>query len=431
MARFKSGSELDIFDGLSGQAKSGPTPSRPWAVFSESSMSKLASRNSAPLAKRASAPNLVQPPLKFKPLAAPLARIPPPCALAAPPRSNPPPPRRAGTALGATNKLPPLAPPPKFADGIAGASPAVEFEWSGDNEPTLEFEKGFAPQASASANVSEVMQPASGQTITTRIVLGGISRSVLWMLAGAASTVIVAAALGAVGLLRGSTGTLRIYVAGPEGREVQNVSVFVDDAKRCDATPCTVTKLQQGMRDVRVEAPLYQRLAARPVQVTAGELTTFSVELTQDKQNAVEAITTSQQDTPSPATGSDAQVRAATRQDDDQRQNTRVAEPRAELNARAPQRTHSVGNASPSPSRATPAEIPALDSAADGHLNINSIPAGAAVLIDGRPIGRTPRASLTLSPGSHTVTIIHPEKGRKTTSVEIKPGETRSVEGGV
>lgn len=59
-------------------------------------------------------------------------------------------------------------------------------------------------------------------------------------------------------------------------------------------------------------------------------------------------------------------------------------------------------------------------------LNINSMPP-SAVLVDGRPVGRTPRSGLVVTPGTHNVTFIHPEKGRKSASVTVGPGETKGV----
>ncbi len=59
-------------------------------------------------------------------------------------------------------------------------------------------------------------------------------------------------------------------------------------------------------------------------------------------------------------------------------------------------------------------------------LNINSIPP-SAVLVDGRPVGRTPRSGVQVSPGTHTITFINPDKGRKSTSVTVGPGETKGV----
>lgn len=59
-------------------------------------------------------------------------------------------------------------------------------------------------------------------------------------------------------------------------------------------------------------------------------------------------------------------------------------------------------------------------------LNINSIPRSAAVL-DGSPVGQTPVLGRTVSPGSHSVTFIHPEKGRKGTSVNCPAGGTATA----
>jgi serine/threonine-protein kinase len=61
-----------------------------------------------------------------------------------------------------------------------------------------------------------------------------------------------------------------------------------------------------------------------------------------------------------------------------------------------------------------------------GLLNINSIPV-SKVLLDGRPIGSTPKVGVSVPVGSHTVTFVHPDKGRKTISVTVKSGETKTA----
>jgi serine/threonine-protein kinase len=58
-----------------------------------------------------------------------------------------------------------------------------------------------------------------------------------------------------------------------------------------------------------------------------------------------------------------------------------------------------------------------------GTLNINSIPV-SKVLLDGRPIGSTPKAGVSVSPGSHTVTFIA-DGQRKSVTVTVKAGETK------
>jgi serine/threonine-protein kinase len=59
-------------------------------------------------------------------------------------------------------------------------------------------------------------------------------------------------------------------------------------------------------------------------------------------------------------------------------------------------------------------------------LSINSIPPSNCIL-DGRPLGSTPKAGVSVSAGTHTVVFVHPEMGRKSASVTVKPGESRSV----
>lgn len=71
----------------------------------------------------------------------------------------------------------------------------------------------------------------------------------------------------------------------------------------------------------------------------------------------------------------------------------------------------------------TTAQAPASGAAT---LNINSIPVSKVVL-DGRPLGSTPKVGVSVPPGSHTVTFIHPEKGKKSVTVTVKAGETKTA----
>lgn len=68
----------------------------------------------------------------------------------------------------------------------------------------------------------------------------------------------------------------------------------------------------------------------------------------------------------------------------------------------------------------------ARSAAATGTLNINSIPVSKAIL-DGRPLGSTPKIGLAVSPGSHTVTFFHAELGKRTVTVTVNAGETKAA----
>ncbi len=61
-----------------------------------------------------------------------------------------------------------------------------------------------------------------------------------------------------------------------------------------------------------------------------------------------------------------------------------------------------------------------------GTLNINSIPV-SNVILDGKPLGQTPKVGVSVSPGAHTVIFVHPEHGRKAKSVTVEAGKTAAA----
>jgi serine/threonine-protein kinase len=78
-----------------------------------------------------------------------------------------------------------------------------------------------------------------------------------------------------------------------------------------------------------------------------------------------------------------------------------------------------------------PAEKPAekekpTAASGNGTLNMNSIPV-SKVILDGKPLGSTPKVGQSVSAGSHTVTFIHPDLGKQTVTVQVKPGETKTA----
>ncbi len=69
---------------------------------------------------------------------------------------------------------------------------------------------------------------------------------------------------------------------------------------------------------------------------------------------------------------------------------------------------------------ATPTK--AAPAAGQGTLNVNSIPV-SNVIVDGRPMGSTPKMGLAVSAGTHTVVFVHPEHGRKVVTVTVTAGQ--------
>jgi hypothetical protein len=112
-----------------------------------------------------------------------------------------------------------------------------------------------------------------------------------------------------------------------------------------------------------------------------------------------------------------------------------------ELQEKAFQLARSLDGAAPAPTppvRPTSAGAAALarTSATDptpageqGFLNINSIPA-ASILLDGKPIGSTPKLRFPVTAGEHSVLFLNADQGfRKQVSVTVGAGDTRAVIG--
>ncbi|HEX2734791.1 MAG TPA: carboxypeptidase regulatory-like domain-containing protein [Polyangiaceae bacterium] len=63
---------------------------------------------------------------------------------------------------------------------------------------------------------------------------------------------------------------------------------------------------------------------------------------------------------------------------------------------------------------------------APAKLSANSIPA-SNVLVDGKPIGRTPILGASIAPGPHTVVFVHPERGKRSKGVKLAPGQSKML----
>jgi hypothetical protein len=81
--------------------------------------------------------------------------------------------------------------------------------------------------------------------------------------------------------------------------------------------------------------------------------------------------------------------------------------------------------AAPAPVAA--AAAPAADPEVKGKavLNLNSIPV-SNVILNGRPLGATPKIGVQVPPGPQTVVFVHPELGRKVMSGTVAAGETKT-----
>jgi hypothetical protein len=95
----------------------------------------------------------------------------------------------------------------------------------------------------------------------------------------------------------------------------------------------------------------------------------------------------------------------------------------AELAPATPRPNPGGGRArtNPTPVVAQPAAV-----SDKGKLNVSSNPPSNAIL-DGRPLGPTPRSGISVTPGAHTVVFVHPQHGRKQVSVNVAAGKTANA----
>ncbi len=104
----------------------------------------------------------------------------------------------------------------------------------------------------------------------------------------------------------------------------------------------------------------------------------------------------------------------------------RTNEKPAEKPAEKPEKPVVAKPEKPAEKPAEKPEKPAV-AAGEGTLDMNSIPA-SSVLLDGKPIGNTPRVKVPVSAGNHTVTFLNSEQGlKKVVQVTVGAGESKKV----
>ncbi len=59
-------------------------------------------------------------------------------------------------------------------------------------------------------------------------------------------------------------------------------------------------------------------------------------------------------------------------------------------------------------------------------LDIQSEPS-TEVLLDGKPIGKTPLMGVKVTPGAHDVTFVDESEGNRTMGVTVQPGDRQTV----
>jgi hypothetical protein len=291
----------------------------------------------------------------------------------------PPPPSRGAvrSRSPASFSLPAIPPPPTLPRSVAPSVPPVAFDW--------------------------IRERASGRRGKLTLALGGL----LILLVGVLPAVAFGAfVVGSAKRLFGSdNGGLVVTVAGTNHGPVDSsMIVVVDEVTRCQASPCRISDLNRGTHFVRVSAPGYQEMAPRAVSIEKGSEAALHIELARVPQPQQMAAREQPLDLDDPRLRAEAQPAA-----------------RSEVTQPAATRAAALSNASASTSTRS-----ASVGSEPGTLNLSSNPPSNVVL-DGRPLGITPRAGIRVKPGAHQVVFIHPKHGRKSARANVKPGAVSNV----
>ena len=348
------------------------------------------------------------------------------------------------------------------------------------------------------------------------------------------AVVLLLAGAGAAAMfLMPKKGSMVLTVAGPGNKSIDTVEVYVDGAKKCEASPCRVVDLAAGTHLVKVSAAGYQPTADQAVKITSGDEAVQNIALTRASEGTGIRVTAEGRGIKLSVDGKEVgplpqelkelspgdhlvhldggeryesfekhiMVEAdqmqnlepklrvkkglATIKLGDNAEGAKVllvsgAERRpiqqlpitVDISVEKPysivaskkgftdfeqrvafedgqaERTFlvnltAVGSEPPAPAPAPPAPAPHFGAApapapapgpapakpaatGNGTVNLNSIPV-SNVLLDGRPMGQTPRMGVSVPPGSHTVVFVNSEFGRKAKTINVEAGKAATV----
>jgi len=192
--------------------------------------------------------------------------------------------------------------------------------------------------------------------------------------------------------------------------DVPGARVSLDGQDR-GAPPLLLTGLEPGPHVVRITAPERATLE-QPVMLIADHVSTLEPVL----PPAVDPNAPPSESTAPSSERTEPQADAV------HSDATVPSTARAGVPARAPRYT---GGVKPTRIELEESNDAAAVAEKKGLLAASSNPP-SSIVVDGRPLGKTPRA-LELSPGVHTVVFIHPTLGRKSVTAYVLPGKTASA----
>lgn len=213
-------------------------------------------------------------------------------------------------------------------------------------------------------------------------------------------------------------GALLASVAGPGGASIDKFELFVDGSKRCEASPCKVDGLSEGEHFLKVMAPGYETTAAISINVKGGSTTDQRVDLVPSKDGAkAEADSPAEKPKEESLSLDDLGKKKPaedTKSDEEKSASSAAA-------SKAPSSGKTAAKDAPAKDKEEAKDSSASDK---GMINISSSPP-VNVVVDGKPIGMTPK-TVRVAAGSHTIVFIGAE-GRQVRSVNVKGGGSASV----
>ncbi|MES1175038.1 MAG: PEGA domain-containing protein [Myxococcales bacterium] len=439
----------------------------------------------------------------------------------------PPPPPAAGA--------PPAPPPP-----AAGAPPPASRQQTLMTRPPVSVPPPTLPRAPLppppKAAAPSYAPPVPPQAVFEPPPQAQPSSGGRGLMIGVVVLLLAAAGAGVIFLMP-KKGSMVLTVAGPGNKPVDSIEVYVDGAKKCDASPCRVVDLAAGTHLVKVTAPGYQPTADQAVKISSGDEAVQNIALTRasdgtgirvtaegrgiklsvdgkevgplpqelkdlspgdhlvhldggeryesfEKHITVEAdqmqtvepklrvkkglatiklgdnadgakvlLVSGSERRPLPQLPITVDISVdkpysivATKKgfgdfeqrvafDDGQAERTFVVNLSSSEAPVAPTPATPVAPtptpASHAPVTSTPSPTPAVaatpkPASGNGTISMNAIPV-SNVLLDGKPMGQTPRMGVSVPPGSHTVVFVNSEHGRKAKTVTVEAGKSATV----
>jgi hypothetical protein len=279
-----------------------------------------------------------------------------------------------------------------------------------DVRPPISEVPGYAvpprPAADRLRSIGELWRAAKGDAWTAFLILP-IAVSLVSIVV-LAVTALASSPSGAAG----GPNRRVITASDSTGAAITVGTAFVDGVAKCHSLPCALD-LADGGHWVSVAAPGYDAPASR------------AIEIGEDGPQQIDFLLSPSAPAPSVAAAPLAAESTAAAHSLPELQPAAPVEPVRAPVARAPAPAP-ARQRGPQPLQAEPGMVRSIESArSPSRLNINSVPASNVVL-DGRPLGRTPRLGVSVEPGAHTVVFVNGKK-RVVQSTVVAPGKTAVV----